>query len=543
MKFVFLKNKVKIKVIYKIVCFWLIGVSIFVLFEKMFLYKYYWPADAAYATKTIEGMYREKENIDVLAVGTSHMMDAFIPLELYEDYGIISYNAATTSQPIKISYFLLKEAAKNNEIKIFIYDIGSLMSQQGWWGPVMDSAPLNLNKIEIALDIAKKDNEVTFGEVILPIARQHERWKTLSKTDFEIYRQKPLYSKGYNLYTEMSWAKYSVEEMNNIAASLRENEFFGCEYSNGVYSLTEGKNTEPISVSEDDLKWLIKMRDFCKEREIEFICTKIPSVYQPELYRSAWTLEKNDLAKNICSENQITYCDMLYEGETRINYETDFVDGGIHLNYLGGRKATDYLGRYLVENYTLPKRTNAQWDSDLELYQEVRQLALLQLDFDFTSYMNRIANEFQDQVILIAVSHDMAAGLSQEDIQLLQRMGLQTDFRDKINDSYVAVIEHGAVKYENLSNRKINYSGTSGNIPFYLESAGYFSGAKASIIVNGIEYAVNGRGINIVVYDDEKNMLYDSVRFDTNSEIHYAERTARRTECVRNLETFLMEKN
>lgn len=538
-----LKCYKKIGLFYKAACFFSIGVFLFYICEKILIYKYYWPVDTAYATKTIEGMYKEKENIDVLVVGTSHMMDAFIPLELYEDYGIISYNAATARQPINISYFLLKEAAKNNEIKIFIYDIGSLLSQQEWWGPVMDSAPLNLNKIEIALDIAKKDNELTFGEVILPIKRQHERWKTLNKTDFEICRQKPLYSKGYNLYTDMDWAKYSVEEMNNIAASLRENEYFGCEYSNGVYSITEGENKEPVSVSEDDLKWLIKMKDFCEEREIEFICTKIPSVYQPELYRSAWTMEKNDLAKSICSENQITYCDMLYEGETGINYETDFVDGGMHLNYLGGRKVTDYLGRYLVENYTLPKRTNAQWDCDLELYQEVRQLALLQLDFDFTSHMNRIANEFQDQVILIAVSYDMAAGLSQEDIQLLQRMGLQTDFRDKINDSYVAVIDHGAVKYENISNRKINYSGTSGNIPFYLESSGYFSGAKASIMVNDIEYAVNGRGINIVVYDDEKNMLYDSVRFDTYSEIHYAERTARRTECVRNLETFLMEKN
>lgn len=534
----------KLYIATKIICFCIIAMGLFFLSEKILVYKYYWPVDAGYITKSIEGMYQESENIDVLAVGTSHMMNTFIPLELYENYGIISYNVASYNQPIYMSYYLLKEAIKTNKIKVCVYDIGSLLSrQQQGCGVVMDSAHFSCDKVKMSLDIAEENEEISFWEIVSSMARQHGRWKELNRTDFKVFWQPSLYSKGYNLYTDVDWAKYSVEEMNNAVTFLQESEPIGYEFTDGEYSVVGGNSVEPISVSEENKKWLLKMRDLCEEEGVAFLCTKIPSVYQPELYNSAWTLEKSNLVKEICIRNGITFNDMLYDADLGINDSTDYIDGGIHLNHLGAQKVTDYLGTYLTEHYSLPARNNTEWDYDLQIYQEVRQLALLQLDFDFNSYISRLTNDFKDKIILIAVSDDMASGLSEEDIQLLQAMGLQTDFRDKICDSYVAWIDHGIVKYEKLSNRRIGYSGTCDNIPFYIESSGYYSGEKASIIINGIEYAVNGRGMNIVVYDDTKNLLYDSVRFDTSSEVHYVERSSRRTECVRNLETYLMERN
>lgn len=531
----------KLKVIIKAICFLVIGIGLFCVCEKVFIYKYYWPVDTAYFTKSIMNLYHEDENIDVLAAGTSHMVDGFVPLDLYERDGIISYNIASYSQPIEMSYYLLKEAAKRNQIKVFVYDVGSLVSKQMWWGPVMDSVPLSFDKIEMALNISSKNDDVTFWEVIFPILREHVRWKELSRTDFEIYHQSPLYSKGYSLYTDADWAKYTAEEMNRIDAFLRESELCGYEFSDGEYIATEENITDQIVVSEENMEWLLKMRDLCNEEGIEFLCAKVPCVYHPELYGSAWTLEKSDCVKDICKKNNIMFCDMLYDVDLKINESTaDYVDGGLHLNYSGAQKVTEYLGQYLTDHYSLPKRNNAEWDYDLKIYQKVRQLALLQLDFDFASYINRVANEFQDTVILIAASDDMAAGLSEDDIKLLQVMGLQTDFRDKINDSYVALIDHGAVKYEKLSNRKIEYTGTVNGIPFYIESSGYYTGAKASIIISGIEYAVNGRGMNIVVYDDDRNLFYDSVQFDTSFETHYAERLKwAGTRSVRELEDYL----
>ena len=51
--------------------------------------------------------------------------------------------------------------------------------------------------------------------------------------------------------------------------------------------------------------------------------------------------------------------------------------------------------------------------------------------------------------------------------------------------------------------------------PFIIQSAGLAAGNYASIIVNGTEYAVNARGINIVVYDNLAKEVIDSVAFDT----------------------------
>ena len=51
--------------------------------------------------------------------------------------------------------------------------------------------------------------------------------------------------------------------------------------------------------------------------------------------------------------------------------------------------------------------------------------------------------------------------------------------------------------------------------PFILQSGGNQSSNHASIIVDGVEYAVNSRGLNIVVYDNFAHKVIDSVAFDT----------------------------
>ena len=47
-----------------------------------------------------------------------------------------------------------------------------------------------------------------------------------------------------------------------------------------------------------------------------------------------------------------------------INYETDFRDES-HLNYSGAKKATSYMGQYLMENYDLPDKrgTDNSWNT------------------------------------------------------------------------------------------------------------------------------------------------------------------------------------
>ena len=59
------------------------------------------------------------------------------------------------------------------------------------------------------------------------------------------------------------------------------------------------------------------------------------------------------------------------------------------------------------------------------------------------------------------------------------------------------------------------HEGSAGNISYTISSAGYQVGNTSSIIVNGVEYSKNMRGLNIVVYDNQLKQVTDSVAFDT----------------------------
>ena len=47
-----------------------------------------------------------------------------------------------------------------------------------------------------------------------------------------------------------------------------------------------------------------------------------------------------------------------YVPEMGLDYDTDIADYGTHVNSIGAEKCTDFLGKYLDENYSLPDRRN-----------------------------------------------------------------------------------------------------------------------------------------------------------------------------------------
>lgn len=177
---------------------------------------------------------------------------------------------------------------------------------------------------------------------------------------------------------------------------------------------------------------------------------------------------------------------------------------------------------YPIDHYDLSQEHNDQWDKDLISYEKVRKVALLELEQDLVTYINMLTNEYKDNVIFITASDEMSQGLNETDIDALRRLGLQIDYFTAFRCSYIAVIEDGKVKYEALSNRPLNYSGICQNSgkKYELYSSGWWTGSGTSIKLDGSEYAVNCRGLNIVVYDDKRELVLDSVGFDTYTEYH-----------------------
>ena len=49
---------------------------------------------------------------------------------------------------------------------------------------------------------------------------------------------------------------------------------------------------------------------------------------------------------------------------------------------------------------------------------------------------------------------------------------------------------------------------------FVVSSKAWRQGNTSEIKINGVEYSVNQRGINIVIYDKDKHEVWDSIAFD-----------------------------
>ncbi len=516
------------RIIFRVLVFILIGIGLFIIIGHIFM-----PKRFSYAQSSEDGKLRyyyneEKDSIDVLILGTSHAYRGILPMEMYQLYGIKSYNLATSTQPIEVTYYVLREAIKYQSPKVIIWDVSNLYidnASEARWKLVTDEMKIGVNKISLIREYLKKaENAEEIYTYLFPLPEYHTRWKELLKQDFELFdKNKHYFGKGGQVSSVMREAT-SVDEMNSfVNRMIRNNEKVVYEYHDGE----ENENREwdvlySTEIPVANVEWFFKIKKMCDENNIQLLGVKVPAIEEPQRYSSAWTLAKYDRTKAFCEENGVAYYDLLYDTDVGLDWTKDTIDAGRHLNLYGAQKVSANLGNYLTGHYELPNEHNVQWDKDLKSYEKVRKVVLLELEQDFVTYVNMLEDEYKDNMIFITVSDEMTVGLNEADINALRNLGLQADYSKALQHSYIAVIENGAVQYEALSNRPLDYSGvcSQSGKEYELHSSGWWTVANASIKIDGVEYAVNTRGLNIVVYDNERDLVLDSVAFDTWAEVH-----------------------
>ena len=64
-----------------------------------------------------------QEEFDVLFFGSSHMLNGIFPMQLWNDYGIVSYNMANYGERLVLSYYnLLLALEQTNAPKLVVID-------------------------------------------------------------------------------------------------------------------------------------------------------------------------------------------------------------------------------------------------------------------------------------------------------------------------------------------------------------------------------------------------------------------------------------
>lgn len=519
-------NRYKVRKLVSGVFFVWIFVNLFFVVQHIFIPKWYFPDNTIpeSPTRTIRGFYEEEENsIEVLMLGSSHMIYGFSPMELYDQYKIKSYNLGSSAQPIMVSYYLLEEALRTQKPGLVVLDVSVLYSEANEvkCRYVMGSMPFSLNKIKFAKSFSEIGDKYNIIDVIFPVFRYHDRWKEIDQKDFtDFYRNKRYYCKGYYTTSGSQNALLSIEEMNEQAEELRDlqsNLFLEtCGNTERLrYEREEGKYT-PV-IPDENIRWLLKIKEVCKKNNIDLLTVKIPALESPISYAGAWTYEKYNNVKKVCDVADIRYLDLLYETDNDIDWAKDSRDYGKHLNYTGSRKISKILNEYMVSNYDLRECQDVMWDKELKLYKQMMNLMELQNEDNFVEYVDMLKSQYSDKVIFLSASDEMSTGLGEDGKEALHRLGLITDFQGKNRCAYIAVIEDGKVTCEASSNSALKYEGELdvSKVKYVLKSAGWYSQACANILIENNDYSVDQRGLNIVVYDEDKGLVLDSVCFDT----------------------------
>lgn len=108
--------------------------------------------------------------------------------------------------------------------------------------------------------------------------------------------------------------------------------------------------------------YMEKIIRLCRDHGAELLLVSAPS---PKNYN----YEKHNSLEEYAGEHNLTYIDLnMQYRDMGIDWKKDSYDKGDHLNLSGSRKTTEYIGKYLQENYSLPdRRSDAGWEEWNEL--------------------------------------------------------------------------------------------------------------------------------------------------------------------------------
>ncbi len=300
--------------------------------------------------------YHNSLEYEVLFFGPSVVHYSISPMQLWNDYGITSYNMGNDSERLTMTYYNIVNSLDYCHPKVIVVDLNAMT----WAGSTrdntlkdhnfLDAVPLSLNKAREVKAVFNKDESL---EYMIPFTLYHSRWNELTKEDFDFWAESSMY--GLELHQGiMSLPDPSLEQ-----------------YEESRYGNVEAEAAV--------MKQII---DLCEKEDIELVFTYLPSEA-----RGGDQKLREYCSEYLSSQNAV-YLDMLHMDG--LEYNRDFYDE-VHVNVFGSCKVTDYLGSYLSENYNLTDYRNdngkgvQKWNEDYLKYKEKTQEFINEIQEDYLS--------------------------------------------------------------------------------------------------------------------------------------------------------------
>ena len=285
--------------------------------------------------------FADKTEYDVLFFGTSHVVNAVFPMQLWHDWGITSYNFGDHGVTIPTSYWIMRNAVRYHKPKVAVLDVHGIAYaskiDEGHIRSMIDIFPPSLTKVLMLMDFFETADER--ARFFSTYETCHNRWRemTLAERWDSLFYSRVTREKGAD-----SRSAVAVPDIRPRTDALFEGEMPFAHYVGTFVS-------------------------FCRENGIIPVLMNIPFPASEAEQRCA------NSARLVAEELGVPYDNML--GMDIVDYDTDCFDSASHLNPSGARKVTDYIGRTLTERYAgkgvMDRRGDpayARWEKDYEAY-------------------------------------------------------------------------------------------------------------------------------------------------------------------------------
>lgn len=300
---------------------------------------------------TMYAFYEEKQNIDRLYLGSSHVFCDINPVLLDDINGENNFNLATGAQRLNTAYYLLKEVEKKHKVsRVYLdlyYDctIGELGDPKGdlpySWFVVNQMRP-SLNKLAYMLDLSSpRYYYLTF----LPFIRYKDQLFNLNYVA-NVVRGKQSESWKNHEYLHISRIDGKEYVFKNGEKGFRLG--YIAPEEGGFYRTDQEKPLMENPMAAEQMEYLIKIIEHCKENEIILTWIGCP-ISDFQLARNGAYDHYVRQISELADQYRIPYYDFnLCRSEyLALSQDRHWADMG-HLNTEGAEIFTQFMGQFLT---------------------------------------------------------------------------------------------------------------------------------------------------------------------------------------------------
>lgn len=427
--------------------------------------------DPGYAYSKNREFVENSDVYDVLFFGNSHMANAVFPLELWDDYGMASYNLAGFGLRMPSVYWVVRHALSESEPELVVLDCHNVGAEEKtgrkeMLHAQMDHLPLSFDKIRMICDLVEGPGDRL--EFVWNFAAYHDRWWDLDQADFE---REVNIQKGAEIAVDV----VTPDEMAE-------------------------RPVETVDVDSVGMEYLRRIVEECQSRDTEILLTYLPFPASEDEWAEALYVER------IAREYRVPYVNFL--DLQVVDLEVDCSDTNSHLNGSGGRKVTDYIGQYIHAHYEIADHRGdgayADWDAAYRRYTDYKLGIMEQLEtldkylmmladpaFDCCIYVDGDAGIWQQNEIYMSLIDNIAGGkteklgqaVSQGDPYFLVVESVGGGVNESVNGNTLQIeTSFGMVRYgtDEAGNRTLFLQDEETD---WLQSTPHDSGAAVQIIV------------------------------------------------------------